>query len=137
MAQSIEDSGNGGNLPPRARFYAVMHINGPRRRRGTIFPITAAEGMRAFLRMLSTLSSFASATQSGEAPLVCASVNRILRVSSVLPNRARACQPDFSCSASAAFFDQVGISSLIIGTAAGLSAETRLARHNETMAVNP
>src|SRR5438876_1698694 len=83
VAERIEDPSNGGNLPPRARFYAVMHINGPRRRRGTIFPITAADGVPAFRRMLSTFSRFASATQRSNPPLVWASVKRILRPSFV------------------------------------------------------
>jgi hypothetical protein len=60
-----------------------MHINGRRGRRGTILPMTAAQGARACRKSLSIFSNLASATQSSNPPLVCASVRRILRASSV------------------------------------------------------
>jgi len=47
-----------------------MHINGRRRRRGTIRPITAAQGVLAFSKIFWTFSSLASATQSNNPPLV-------------------------------------------------------------------
>jgi len=47
-----------------------MHINGRRRRDGTILPITAAQGVRACRKNFSIFSSLASATQSSNPPLV-------------------------------------------------------------------
>src|SRR5262249_48777485 len=134
-AQRIEMFVDGGNLPTRARFYPVMHINAARRRRATIFPMTAAQGVRLCRKIRTTFSSFASGTHRSSPPLVCASVKRIRRESSVLlQSTATVVATRFSrlppgtepCSIKSA------ISSLIMGTALGsTSAETPLARQSE------
>src|SRR6185437_13526571 len=85
FAQCIQDFVNGRNFPARARFHPLTHINGPRRRWAIILPITAAQGVRLCRKIPSTFSNFAAGTQSSNPPLVCASVRRIRRESSVLP----------------------------------------------------
>ena len=89
MAESIEDLRHRRNLASLVAPHSVMHINGRRRRRGTIRPISAAEGVPAFRRTLSASRRLASATHSSKPPLVCASVNRIWHVSSVCAQSTR------------------------------------------------
>src|SRR6266487_190197 len=142
FAQRIKDLIDGRNFPARARFHLFTHINGPRGRRAIIFPMTAAQSVRLCRKIPSTFSSFASATHSSNPPLVCASVRRIRRESSVLPqSTATVVATRFSrlppgiqpCSIKSA------ISASIMGTALeSTSAETPLARHSETKwPINP
>src|SRR5439155_3676300 len=93
FAESIEDLRHRRNLPSLVTPHPVMHTNGRRRRRGTIRPICAAEGVPAFRRTLSAFLRFASATHSSKPPLVCASVNRIWHVSSVRTQSTRTVVP--------------------------------------------
>src|ERR1700745_3336196 len=71
MTEGIEDLRHRRNLPSLVTPHSVMHINGRRRRRGTIRPISAAEGVPAFRRITSTFSRLASATHSSKPPLAC------------------------------------------------------------------
>ena len=93
MAKRIEDFRYRRNLASLVTPHSVMHINGRRRRRGTMRPITAAAGVEAFRRTLSAFSRLASATHSSRPPLVCASVNRIWPVSSVPAQSTRTVAP--------------------------------------------
>src|SRR5262249_15279842 len=93
MTEGTEDLRHRRNLASLVTPHPVIHINRRRRRRGTIRPITAAEGLRTFRRTISTFSRFASATHSSNPPLVCASVNTILCVSSVRAQSTRTVAP--------------------------------------------
>src|SRR5215510_2896124 len=135
FAQRIENFVNSRNFPARARFHSFTHINGRRGRRAVILPITAAQGVRLCRKIPRTFSSFASGTHKSNPPLVCASVKRIRRDSSVFPqSTATVVATRFSrlppgtqpCSIKSA------ISSLIMETAFGsTSAQTPLARQSE------
>src|SRR5882724_8245806 len=136
IAQRIENLVNSRNFPAGARFHSFTHINGRRDRWAIILPMTAAQGVRLCRKIPSTFSSFVSGTHSSNPPLVCASVRRIRRESSVLPQstatvvatRFSRLPPEIqACSIKSA------ISSSIMGTALeSTSAETPLARHSET-----
>src|SRR5882724_2419873 len=136
FAQRIKKLINSRNFPARTRFHSFTRIRRPRGRWAMILPMTAAQGVRLCRKSPSTFSSFAAGTQSSNPPLVCASVRRIRRESSVVPqSTATVVATRFSrlppgiqaCSIKSA------ISSAIIGTALeSTSAETPLARHSET-----
>src|SRR5919106_1778804 len=93
MAEGIKNLRDRRNLASLVTPHSVMHINGPRRRRGTIRPISAAEGTPAFRRTVSVPLRFASVTHSNKPPLVCASANRIWHVSSVRAQSTRTVAP--------------------------------------------
>src|SRR5215469_2260381 len=89
MTKGIQDFRYRWNLASLVAPHSVMHINGRRLRRGTIRPISAAEGVPAFRRTLNVSLRFASATHSSKPPLVCASVNRTWHASPVSDQSTR------------------------------------------------
>src|SRR5206468_10415482 len=75
LAQRIQNFAHRRNGSAGSRFHFVVHIKSFRRR--VIRPMTAAQGVRAFLSKRETTFSRDSGTQSSKPPLVCASARNV------------------------------------------------------------